>query len=116
PSGTARMGSREYYVTLNSTPDSSKDLANIPIKQVNGATVYLRDVAQVREGAGIQTNIVRENGHRGTYLTMLKNGKVSTLAIVDEVKAKLPAIRSMLPSDVSVNILGNQSVYVRATI
>ncbi|HEY4132123.1 MAG TPA: efflux RND transporter permease subunit, partial [Gemmatimonadaceae bacterium] len=62
PSGTARMGAREYYVRLNSSPDSSKDLADIPIKQVNGATVYLRDVAQVRDGAGVQTNIVRENG------------------------------------------------------
>jgi CzcA family heavy metal efflux pump len=116
PSGTARIGEREYYVKLNSTPDSSKDLANIPIKQVNGATVYLRDVAQVRDGAGVQTNIVRENGHRGTYLTMLKNGKVSTLSIVDQVKAKLPSVRAGLPSDVTVNVLGDQSVYVRATI
>jgi CzcA family heavy metal efflux pump len=116
PSGTARMGSREYYVRLNSTPDSSKDLANIPIKQVNGATVYLRDVAQVRDGAGVQTNIVRENGHRGTYLTMLKNGKVSTLSIVDQVKAMLPRIRAGLPPDVTLQVLGDQSVYVRATI
>ncbi|MEO7085245.1 MAG: efflux RND transporter permease subunit [Gemmatimonadaceae bacterium] len=116
PSGTARMGSREYYVRLNSSPDSSKDLADIPIKQVNGATVYLRDVAQVRDGAGVQTNIVRENGHRGTYLTMLKNGKVSTLAIVDKVKAMLPRIRAGLPPDVTVQVLGDQSVYVRATI
>ncbi len=116
PAGTARMGSREYYVRLNSSPDSSKDLADIPIKQVNGATVYLRDVAQVRDGAGLQTNIVRENGHRGTYLTMLKNGKVSTLAIVDEVKALLPKIRAGLPPDVTLQVLGDQSVYVRATI
>ncbi|HEX3866675.1 MAG TPA: efflux RND transporter permease subunit, partial [Gemmatimonadaceae bacterium] len=116
PSGTARMGSREYYVRLNSSPDSSKDLGDLPIKEVNGATVYLRDVAQVRDGAGVQTNIVRENGHRGTYLTMLKNGKVSTLAIVDQVKSLLPRIRAGLPQDVSVSILGDQSVYVRATI
>jgi CzcA family heavy metal efflux pump len=116
PSGTARMGSREYYVRLNSTPDSSKDLADIPIKQVNGATVYLRDVAQVRDGAGVQTNIVRENGHRGTYLTILKNAKASTLDIVDQVKEALPRIRAGIPQDVSVNILGDQSTYVRATI
>src|SRR5581483_341908 len=108
PSGTARMGSREYYVRLNSTPDSAKDLENIPIKQVNGATVYLRDVAQVRDGAGVQTNIVRENGRRGTYLEVLKNGKVPTLDIVDGVKALLPRIRAMVPPDVSVNILGDQ--------
>jgi CzcA family heavy metal efflux pump len=116
PSGTARMGSREYYVKLNSTPDSSKDLADIPIKEANGATVYLRDVAQVRDGAGVQTNIVRENGHRGTYLTMLKNGRVSTLAIVDAVKNMLPRIRAGLPRDVTLNVLGDQSTYVRATI
>jgi CzcA family heavy metal efflux pump len=116
PSGTARMGSREYYVRLNSTPDSSKDLANIPIKQINGATVYLRDVAQVRDGSGVQTNIVRENGHRGTYLTVLKNAKASTLDIVNQVKEALPRIRAGIPADVSVNILGDQSTYVRATI
>ncbi|HEY4217544.1 MAG TPA: efflux RND transporter permease subunit [Gemmatimonadaceae bacterium] len=116
PAGTARMGSREYYVRLNSSPDSVQDLGNIPIKQVNGATVYLRDVAQVRDGAGVQTNIVRQNGHRGTYLTMLKSGKASTLAIVDEVKAMLPKIRAGMPPDVTLQVLGDQSVYVRATI
>src|SRR3954471_20887043 len=116
PSGTARMGSREYYVRLNSTPDSAKDLGNLPIKQANGATVYLRDVAQVRDGAGVQTNIVRENGHRGTYLTVLKNARASTLDIVNQVKEALPRIRAGIPSDVSVNVLGDQSTYVRATI
>jgi len=116
PAGSARMGSREYFVKLNGSPDSSKDLANLPIKQVNGATVYLHDVAQVRDGAGIQTNIVRENGRRGTYLTVLKNAKASTLAIVDQVKEALPRIRAGVPADVNVNILGDQSTYVRATI
>lgn len=116
PSGTARMGTREYYVGLNSSPDSSKDLGDLPVKQIAGATVYLRDVAQVREGAGLQTNIVRENGHRGTYLTMLKNGRVSTLSIVDQVKALLPKIKAGLPPDVTLELLGDQSVYVRATI
>ena len=62
PAGTARMGSREYNVRLNSSPDSSKLLDDIPIEQDNGATVYVRDVAQVRDGAGVQTNIVRQNG------------------------------------------------------
>jgi CzcA family heavy metal efflux pump len=116
PSGTARMGTREYFVRLNSTPDSAKDLGDLPIKQSNGATVYLRDVAQVRDGAGVQTNIVRENGHRGTYLSLLKNGKASTLAIVDEVKALLPRLRAGLPPDVQVSVMGDQSTYVRATI
>ena len=116
PAGTARMGSREYFVRLNSSPDSAKDLANLPVKQVGNATVYLRDVAQVRVGGGVQTNIVRENGRRGTYLTMLKNGKVSTLSIVDQVKAMLPRIKAGLPPDVTLQMLGDQSVYVRATI
>ncbi|GJG89498.1 RND transporter [Gemmatimonadetes bacterium T265] len=116
PAGTARMGSREYFVRLNSSPDSAKDLGDLPVKQVGNATVYLRDVAQVRVGGGVQTNIVRENGHRGTYLTMLKNGKVSTLRIVDQVKAMLPRIKAGLPPDVTLQMLGDQSVYVRATI
>src|SRR6185312_7891092 len=94
PAGTARMGGLEYYVRLNSTPDSLKDLANLPIKQVNGATVYIRDVAQVRLGAGVQTNIVRQDGHRGTYLSVLKNGKVSTLDIVNRVKARVPQLKA----------------------
>ena len=116
PAGTARMGGREYFVRLNSTPDSLTELSNIPVKEVNGATVYLRDVAQVRYGAGVQTNIVRQNGLRGVYLTVLKNGKVSTLHIVDQVKAMVPKIKGMMPSDVDVSLMGDQSVYVRDTI
>ncbi|HEY4305529.1 MAG TPA: efflux RND transporter permease subunit [Gemmatimonadaceae bacterium] len=116
PAGTARMGTREYFVRLNGSPDSSKDLADLPLKQVNGATLYLHDVAQVRDGAGVQTNIVRENGRRGTYLTVLKNARASTLDIVDQVKQALPRIRAGVPADVQVNVLGDQSTYVRATI
>ena len=116
PAGTARMGGLEYYVRLNSTPDSLKDLSALPIKQVNGATVYLRDVAQVRFGAGVQTNIVRQDGHRGTYLTVLKNGRVSTLDIVNRVKAMVPQLKAMMPPDVNLTLMGDQSVYVRNTI
>src|SRR3954471_18263428 len=74
PAGTAKMGGREYYVRLAGSPDSVRQIADMPIKLVNGATVTVGDVAQVREGGGIQTNIVRENGHRGTYISVLKNG------------------------------------------
>ncbi|HEY2849958.1 MAG TPA: efflux RND transporter permease subunit [Gemmatimonadaceae bacterium] len=116
PAGTARMGGMEYYVKLNSTPDSLKDLGDIPIKQVNGATVYVRDVAQVRLGAGVQTNIVRQDGHRGTYLSVLKNGKVSTLDIVNRVKAMIPQLKALMPPDVNLTVMGDQSVYVRNTI
>ena len=116
PAGTARMGGLEYYVRLNSTPDSLNELSNLPIKQSGGATVYLRDVAQVRLGAGVQTNIVRQDGHRGTYLTVLKNGKVSTLDIVNRVKAMVPQLKSLMPEDVNLTLMGDQSVYVRDTI
>ncbi len=116
PAGTARIGTIEYYVKLNSTPDSLKDLGNLPIKQVNGATVYIHDVAQVRLGAGVQTNIVRQDGHRGTYLSVLKNGKVSTLDIVNRVKAMIPALKGLMPPDVSLTVMGDQSIYVRNTI
>src|SRR6476469_4210951 len=116
PSGTAKMGDREYYVRINSSTDSVRQLGDLPIKQVNGATIYVSDVAQVREGSGIQTNIVRQNGKRGTYISMLKNGAVSTLAIVDQVKAMLPQIQASLPPDVRLELLSDQSIYVRATI
>ena len=116
PGGTAKMGDREYYVRLNSSPDSVRQLADLPLKQVNGATVTIGDVAQVREGGGVQTNIVRENGRRGTYISVLKNGKASTLDVVDRVKAMIPQITAGLPPDVKLKLLGDQSVYVRATI
>ncbi|CAN5296918.1 efflux RND transporter permease subunit [soil metagenome] len=116
PSGTAKMGAREYYVRLNSSPDSARQLADLPLKQVNGATVTIGDVAQVREGGGVQTNIVRENGRRGTYISILKNGKSSTLDVVDRVKKMIPQITAGLPDDVKLKLLSDQSVYVRATI
>jgi CzcA family heavy metal efflux pump len=116
PAGTAKMGGREYYIRLNSSPDSARQIADLPLKQVNGATVTVGDVAQVREGGGIQTNIVRENGRRGTYISVLKNGKASTLDVVDRVKKMLPQITAGLPDDVKLKLLGDQSGYVRATI
>jgi CzcA family heavy metal efflux pump len=116
PAGTAKMGGREYYVRLNSSPDSARQLADLPLKQVNGATVTIGDVAQVREGGGVQTNIVRENGHRGTYISVLKNGKASTLDVVDRVKKMMPSITAGLPDDVKLKLLSDQSIYVRATI
>jgi multidrug efflux pump subunit AcrB len=116
PSGTAKMGDREYYVRMNSSTDSVRQLADLPIRQVNGATISIGDVAQVREGSGIQTNIVRQNGKRGTYISLLKSGAVSTLAIVDQIKAMLPTIQAGLPSDVKLELLSDQSIYVRSTI
>ena len=116
PSGTVKMGSLEYFVRLNSTPDSSKLLGDIPIKEVNGTMIYVRDVAQVRDGSAVQTNIVRNNGRRGLYLTMIKNGNASTLTVVNSVKAMLPQVKATLPPDVGLQLLADQSVYVRSAI
>ncbi len=82
PAGTAKIGDREYVVQMNSSPLTVEGLNQMPIHTVNGATVYIRDVAQVRDGYQVQTNIVRENGRRSALLTVLKNGQASTLAIV----------------------------------
>ena len=116
PSGTVKMGSLEYFVRLNSTPDSINILGDMPIRDVNGAMIYIRDVAQVRDGSGIQTNIVRNNGSRGIYLTMIKNGGVSTLSVVNAVKAMLPSLKATLPPDVQVQLLADQSIFVSAAV
>jgi multidrug efflux pump subunit AcrB len=116
PSGTAKMGTREYNVRLNSSPDSVAWLNDLPIKEVNGATVYIRDVAHVRLGAGVQTNIVRANGLRGTYIPILKSGAASTLAVVNSVKHMMPAIRASLPTAIDLQLLADQSIFVRGAI
>ncbi|HEY2026801.1 MAG TPA: efflux RND transporter permease subunit [Gemmatimonadaceae bacterium] len=116
PGGSVKIGSTEYSVKMNSSPDSARQIADLPIKEVNGAMVYVGDVAQVREGGGVQTNIVRENGRRGTYISVLKNGKASTLDVVSKVKAMLPQVKAGLPEDVKLELLGDQSIYVRNTI
>lgn len=116
PSGTVKMGALEYFVRLNSTPDSISGLGDIPIKEVDGKMIYVRDVAQVRDGSAIQTNIVHNNGRRGLYLTMVRNGDASTLSIVNRVKAMLPQIKPTLPPDVSLQLLADQSLYVRSAI
>src|SRR5271165_6637354 len=93
-----------------------KDLNDLPIKTVNGATVFIKDVAQVRDGFQVQTNIVRTNGARGVLITITRNGNASTLAIVNAVKAALPRILSNLPPELKVVPLADQSVFVRASI
>lgn len=116
PSGTVKFGGREYYVRLNSSPDLAAMLNDLPIKTVNGTTIYIRDVAQVRDGYAVQTNLVRENGHRGVYQSVLKNGNASTLDVVSRIKAALPAVRSALPDGVSLNLMLDESLYVRASL
>ena len=112
PSGTVKIGDREYNVLLNSSPDLLTQLNNLPIKQANGATLFIRDVAQVRDGYSPQTNIVKLNGEKAALLSVLKNGSASTVDIVQGVKDKLPLVRSQLPPALNVEPLFDQSIFV----
>src|SRR6202049_2549834 len=116
PAGTAKMAETEYLIKVNSSPIVLDELNNLPIKTVNGATVTIRDVAQVRDGFNVQTNIVRTDGSRGVLMTVTRNGKASTLAIVNAVKAALPKILATAPPGLNVVALADQSLFVRAAI
>src|ERR1700730_11623968 len=116
PAGSAKIAERDYQIKLNSSPHVLDDMNNLPVKVVNGATVYMRDVAQVRDGYSVQTNIVRTNGTRGALLTVIRNGKASTLSIVQAVKDALPKIMASLPPELEVRELFDQSLFVRAAI
>ncbi|MGC3972530.1 MAG: efflux RND transporter permease subunit [Pirellulales bacterium] len=116
PTGVARIDTHEYPVTLNNTPLTPESFNDIPLKVVNGATIYLRDVAQVRDGSQAQTTVVRRNGSRGALVTLLKNGNASTLDIVNRVKDMMPAIRASAPKDLQIDLLFDQSLFVTAAI
>jgi multidrug efflux pump subunit AcrB len=116
PAGTAKVGTREYQVLLNSSPATVAEMNDLPIRTVNGATVYMRDVAQVRDGFQVQTNVVRVNGARAAMLTVLKNGRASTLDIVESIKKALPGVLAGLPKALRVKPLFDQSLFVRAAI
>jgi multidrug efflux pump subunit AcrB len=116
PAGTAKVGDREYFVRMNSSPPTVEELNDMPVKTVNGATIYMRDVAQVHDGYQVQQNIVRADGNRGTLLTVLKSGKASTLDIVKRVKERIPQIAAGLPSELKLTELVDQSVFVREAI
>jgi multidrug efflux pump subunit AcrB len=116
PAGTAKLGDKDYLIRLNSSPRVLEELNEMPLRVVNGATVYLKDVAQVRDGYSVQSSMVRTNGTRGALLTIMRNGKASTLAVVNNVKAALPKILAGLPSALRVRQLFDQSIFVRAAI
>ena len=116
PAGTIKVGKFEYNVKLNNSPSVIDELNNLPIKQVNGATVYMGDVAHVRDGFPPQRNEVRMDGHRGVLMTVLKSGSASTLDIVDNVKAMLPRLEQTLPKSLKVVALDDQSIFVRAAL
>ena len=116
PAGTAKIGDRDYQIKLNSSPRLLDEMNNLPLRTINGATIYLQDVAQVRDGAAVQTSMVRTNGSKGALLTVLRNGKASTLEVVNTVKEALPKILAGLPPELKVRQLFDQSVFVRAAI
>jgi multidrug efflux pump subunit AcrB len=116
PTGSVKVGTREYLIRLNSSPELVSAMNDIPIKTVNGAPVYMRDVGQVRDGYSVQTNIVRINGGLSSLLTVLRHGGASTLAVVQGVKDLLPKIQATLPPSLNVTQLFDQSLFVRASV
>ncbi len=116
PVGTEKIGSYEYTLRLNNSASATEDLNNLPIKVVNGATIYMRDVGHVRDGNPPQSNIVHVDGGRSVLMSVLKNGATSTLDIVSGIKAKLNEIKSSLPNELIVSPINDQSIFVRAAI
>jgi CzcA family heavy metal efflux pump len=116
PGGTAKIGNLEYDVQMNGNPPVVDELNNLPIKTVNGTVIYVRDVAHVRDGFQVQTNIVRQDGQRGSLLSAYKTGGASTLDIVSQVKAALPRIAASLPPELRIQPLFDQSLFVRAAV
>jgi CzcA family heavy metal efflux pump len=116
PGGDVKMGHIDYPVETNSAPTSIAALNNLPIKTVNGATIYIRDIGNVRDGFPPQTNIVRVDGQRSSLLSIQKTGDSSTLDIIANVRAQLPAILAQLPSALRLTPIADQSIFVRAAI
>src|SRR5277367_1254983 len=116
PTGTVKLGTIEYNVELNGAPQTIKELNDLPIKTVNGATIYMREVAHIRDGFSPQTNIVRANGQRGVLMSVYKSGSASTLDIVARVKKSLDDYSSSLPDGLHVTNFFDQSLFVRASI
>src|SRR5471032_643378 len=116
PVGTQKVGTFEYTLQLNNAPSDISALGDLPVKMVNGTTVYIRDVAHVLDGSPPQTNIVHVDGHRSVLLSVLKNGSASTLAIVSGIKQRLADSKGILPDNLKVTPIGDQSLFVRAAI
>ena len=116
PAGTVKIGPTEYNVQMNGSTDTIAALNDLPIKTVNGATTYVRDIAHVSDGFSPQVNIVRMDGQRGVLVPIYKSGSGSTLDIVRQVYAKLPQVASILPSNLVITPLFDQSIFVRAAV
>ena len=116
PGGTAKIGMNEYDVHLNSSPVTLDGLRNLPLKQVGRTTIYVRDVATIADGSIPQTNIVRQDGHRGVLAVVLKSGNASTLNVVSGVRKLLPILAQTLPPELKITPIGDQSIFVRASV
>jgi len=116
PSGDAKIGARDYNVSTNSSPGAIEEFNDIPIKQVNGAVITIKDVAHVRDGYGIQQNIVNQNGKRAVLIQINKSGKASTLDVVGRIREALPRIKSTLPGALKIQLIADQSVFVKASV
>jgi len=116
PVGTEKIGQFEYPINLNDSPTAIADLGDLPIKSVNGAMVYIRDVAHVRDGNPPQTNIVHVDGNRSVLMTVLKAGSVSTLSIIAGIKDQVNQLKAILPSSMDIKLIGDQSVFVSAAV
>jgi len=116
PTGTIKMGPLEYDVEMNGTPQTIAELNELPVKTVNGATLYMRDVAHIRDGFAPQTNIVRQDGNRGALMSIYKNGAASTLQIVAGIKSIVKLAAQSLPPQLKISALFDQSLFVRASI
>ncbi|HXP45855.1 MAG TPA: efflux RND transporter permease subunit, partial [Terriglobales bacterium] len=116
PAGTSKIGALEYDVDINGSPQTVEELNQLPVKTMGNTTIYIRDVAFVRDGFPPQTNIARVNGQRASLLTVLKTGNASTLDIIAGIKRMLPGIQAGLPPELQVRPLADQSIFVRASI
>jgi CzcA family heavy metal efflux pump len=116
PAGTQKIGDLEYYINLNASPEKVEEMNDLPIAAPNGNVVFVRDVAHVRDGSPPQTNIARMEGRRAALMTILKIGKASTLDVINAIKAKLPHVQSVVPPGLKIQPIGDQSVFVKASI
>jgi multidrug efflux pump subunit AcrB len=116
PAGTAKIGETEFNIKVNSSPEAVAAFNSIPVKTVNGTPVYIRDIAQVRDGYAVQTNVVRRDGKRAVLLPVMKGEGASTLDVVTRVRAALPGIQAQLPPELKLEILFDQSVFVREAV
>ena len=116
PSGQVKIANTQYTVRTNATPGSIDELNNIPVKFTNGATVFIKDIGQVRDGSAVQQNIVRENGERAVLLSVIKNGNASTLDVVNGVRSVLQVARAAAPPGLKINELFDQSVFVKSAV